>query len=301
MRILWMLALLGGCATTGAPVPPASAPALSDAEAQEARRAAWLRDHRDVHLQLMARAEGLDAAKGELLLTTESWRGGLDVLHQASAACPPLLTEAQTFTEALSARLDAYGGEALPGLTTGWTSLDGVEDQREELARRCAALPELIAAAMGALAVEAEAEAAREDLSQRESTRKAADAVADADRVLRDIVTDAVFVDYLDAIDGWQRAATTALREARKPQIDEARLSDARVEEAAAEQAVGLLNATITLAISGRSDELTTAISAAGEALKGLDTHKQQAVLALFPPEVTPASLVLLQLVGDRL
>ena len=296
-----MLALLFGCATTKAPPPSAEEVAGQGAEAEAARRVAWLEKHRDVVLQLMARAEALEAAKGELLSVSTSWRVGYAVLEQAAASCPSLLSEMEGFAEALSGQLDAYGDQQLPGLVEGWQDLEGLGEQRTDLRARCEALPGLISTAEQALAVEAEAEQARDALAQGRRTGPATDSVAAADAVLREIVGHTVFVDYLDAIDAWQVAATVALRESRKGERDEARLQAARTAELQAEHAVGALNATITLAISGRSNELNDAIAAAVKALKRLKEDEQQAVLALFPPEVTPASLVLLQLVQDRL
>ncbi len=301
MRIVCCLVLLLGCATTRVSQPPPDEIAAQEAAAEAAHRAAWLEANTDVLRQLAARAEGLATSRDGLIETTRSWRVGVDVLFDAAALCGSLLSEFEALAESLSGHLDEFGGDALPGLPEGWADREAVGTQRRLLGNRCEALPELITTAEKALAVEAEATAAREQLDRSKRTRKAADAVDEADRVLRDVVTDAVFVAYLDALDAWQVAATSALRESKRRTVEEAKLAEAREGEQAAKAEVGVLNATITLAISGRSGEVSDAISAAVKAMKRLKTDDRAAVLTLFPPEVTPASTVLLQLIGDRL
>lgn len=299
MRFLWLALALAGCATTKAPAPAVELTPEEQAAQDEARTQAWIEAHRDTLHQLVAKAEALDGAKDRILDTTTSWRVDPAVLETAQRDCPGVLTELTSLAESVDAHMADGGFDALPLLPSGWNSAAAIGAHRKALGERCDAVPELMAQQERAEATKADALAAREALTKR--TAKAAKAVAKADEVLRDIVGDGTFLAYLDALDGWSRAATVALRESRKPEPDADKLADARAGEAAAKAAYDARMAGVTLAISGRSSELTDAVDAAIKQLKKLKEDDRAAVLGLFPPEVTPASSILLQLIDQRM
>ncbi len=293
--------LLAGCATTKAPVLTPEEQAAREAEAEAAHRTAWLQANEEALRDLSARAGGLAATGGELEHATRSHRGGVAGLEAAGERCDAVRAELETYAEALSGRLDEYGDPSLPGLPDGWASMAGVGEQRRAVGEACDRVPELISTAEKELAAAEDARGEQERLAQGRRTKKAVDAVAKADEVLRGVVGDSLFVRYLDALDAWQVAATMALREERKPEPDAEALKTKRRASVMAEEHVAAINGSISLTISGRSNEVSDAIAAAGKALKPLSEEDRTAVLGAFPPEVTPASSVLHQLIEDRI
>ncbi len=197
------------------------------------------------------------------------------------------------------AEAEAGGVERLPGLPTGWDAPQPAAAQAPS--ERCERLAELGREVEEAAAVEAQAIEARSVLEGARRTAPAVAAVSGADAALREAVTDALFVRYLDALDGWQEAATVALRASLEQGTPAEVVAGTQAESDAAGAAVSSLNAAITLAIAGRSGAVSDTVAAAVKALKKLEPPEREAVLALFPPEVTPASPVLLQLIGDRI
>ncbi len=307
MRSLWVLCLLMGCATPRAPAPaPAPTPtaeeqAAADAQMRLEHRAAWEEAHGEELQALALRAQELASERADLLDATGTSRVGEAVLEPAIARCGALLEGIRAHAAAVHDHAESYGSETLPLLPGGWNELAAVASQGWGVERRCAQVPEMLAAARRATTLKAQAEQQRQELLQGRKTGPAVKAVAAADAALRDVVTDALFLRYVDAIDAWQRAATTALRESRKRDVDARALARAQEASDARQADVGALNAAVTLAIAGRSGEVSDAVAAAVKALKKLGAEDQQAILDLFPPQVTPASSVLLQLVGDRL
>jgi hypothetical protein len=298
---LVLLTILSGCATTPAPQPSAEELAAQEVQAREAQQSAWLAGHTELLSELRTEADTLADVRARIFVTTASWRTDPRLLNDALVDCPLVLETLDTLAQAVGDHVLESGFDALPSLPEGWNTADALNEQGSTLAERCGDVPGLIAEHERAQIAKTEAEAARTALAQNRRTKKAADALADADETLRDVVGHDLFVDYLDGMDAWQVAATQALRESVKPEPDAARLAELRELETAAKQRVGALNAGITLKISGRSNEVNDSVKAATKALEGLSEDDRAAVLAAFPPEVTPASTILIQLVTDRL
>ena len=296
MRLLCFALFLAGCVTAPVAAPTAEQIADREAEQEQQRRDSWLQANQ---ARLDSLANDARALAGRTdTLEPPSWRGGSGPIEAMQARCEPLLSDLGAFAAELQAA-EAEHREPLPGLPAGWASSDAAESHRAELVRTCDELPPLLTRWQEAEATRAQAEAARDALEKR--TGRAARAVATADATLRDIVGDPVFVAYLDSLDGWQRAATVALRESRRPEPDADRLARARRGEADAQSRYEARHAAITLAISGRSAELLGDIDRAVKSLRRLGDRDRAAVLALFPPEVTPASPILLQFLEERL
>ncbi len=299
MRLFCLAVLLAGCATIQPSPPSAEELATEQERIEEQRRTAWLADHQELLSTLKARSDTLGAARDAVLASTPSWRTGPAVLGDVIARCEATRADVAAFRTEVEGPLRELGGDALPGLPPAWASPSAVVDRHQELEAHCIYLPPLLTRWEAAEATKAEAATARAALKKR--TAKAAGAVSKADATLRDIVGDHAFVAYLDSLDTWQWAATVALRESRKPEPDEQRLEEARRGETEAHAGYQAEHGSITLKISGRSTELLDDIDAAVKRLKRLKEADRDAVLGLFPPEVTPASPILLQFLRDRL
>jgi hypothetical protein len=292
----WLgLCLLVGCAAPRGPAPTEAVTAVDPAAAQ----AAWVEAHGEEIGALAARADALATRRRAVLEADVSRRTARAELDERLRACLALGDEIAAYADDVAATAEAGGVERLPGLPTGWDAPQPAAAQAPS--ERCERLAELGREVEEAAAVEARAIEARSVLEGARRTAPAVAAVSGADAALREAVTDALFVRYLDALDGWQEAATVALRASLEQGTPAEVVAGTQAESDAAGAAVSSLNAAITLAIAGRSGAVSDTVAAAVKALKKLEPPEREAVLALFPPEVTPASPVLLQLIGDRI
>lgn len=294
---LFAAALLAACAPKAPPRTAAEQAALEAQERAEHQQA-WLEQHRGELAALGERAGALQARVDALLSATASWRVGGDALEGARAGCPGLQAELETYGHAVAEAQAAFGGAQLPGLPEGWGG-PGLAGPPRAVGARCAELPELLRRWQEADRIERESAAIRGGM--RGNAARAAAAVGAADALLRTIVGNPTFVAYLDALDRWQETANAALRAARRPDASPEEVASAARAEAAAEGRYQAQHGVITLKISGRSGQLLEALDAAVGALRKLSTAERTSLLLLFPPEVTPASPVLIQLLQDRI